>query len=483
MKLSNLYSSSLTLLTDLYQLTMAYGYWKMNLHERPAVFHLFFRKQPFKGQFTIACGLEYVIDFVENFKFTDSDIAYLSTLKGTDNQALFENDFLLYLKNMHFNCDIAAAREGTIVFPHEPLLRVRGSVLQCQLLETALLNIINFQSLIATKAARICRAAKGDTVLEFGLRRSQGIDGGLSASRAAYIGGCSASSNVLAGKLFDIPVKGTHAHSWVMCFDNELEAFAAYADAMPHNCVFLVDTYDTLEGVKNAIKVGKWLRIKGFEMIGIRLDSGDLATLSIQARELLDSEDFKDAAIIASNDLDEYKIKALKQKGALINVWGVGTNLVTAKDQPALGGVYKLGAIQDKKGEWQYKIKLSEQAIKISNPGILQVRRFYNKEKQFVADAIYNELATNFLSKKIVDEKENIHQLEADNQYDNLLKPIFEAGILIYKSPTIHQIREYVIEQFKRFEDVAIQKGNYITGLEYHLFELKQLLIKNSLLK
>ena len=380
MKLSNLYTSSLALLTDLYQLTMAYSYWKLDLHERSAVFHLFFRKNPFQGEFTIACGLSYVIDFVRNFKFSDSDIAYLSSLEGANKKLLFEADFLLYLKNMTFDCDIAAVKEGTIMFPHEPLLRVSGSVLQCQLLETALLNIINFQSLIATKSARICRVAAGDAVVEFGLRRSQGIDGGLSASRAAYIGGCAATSNVLAGKLFDIPVKGTHAHSWVMCFDSQLEAFAAYAHAMPHNCVFLVDTYDTLEGVRNAIKAGKWLQLKGFEMLGIRLDSGDLADLSIKARELLNNEGFEKALIIASNDLDEYKIKQLKQQGAVINVWGVGTNLVTAKDQPALGGVYKLGAIQDKKGEWQYRIKLSEQAIKISNPGILQVRRFYDKK-------------------------------------------------------------------------------------------------------
>ncbi|MEO8270672.1 MAG: nicotinate phosphoribosyltransferase, partial [Aureliella sp.] len=371
-------NTSLSLLTDLYQLTMAYGYWKQGKAEQQAVFHLFFRSNPFQGGYAIAAGLGPVLDFVKSFRFFASDVEFLETLTGNDGQPLFEKAFLQYLAELHLALDIDAIPEGTLVFPHEPLLRVRGPILQCQLLETALLNIINFQSLIATKAARIVMSARGDAVLEFGLRRAQGIDGALAASRAAFIGGCAATSNVLAGKQFGIPVKGTHAHSWVMSFDTELEAFGAYAAAMPNNCVFLVDTYDTLDGVRHAITVGNWLRETGHEMVGIRLDSGDLAWLSIEARKLLDAAGLHDATIVASNDLDERLIASLKQQGATIGVWGVGTKLVTAYDQPALGGVYKLGAIEDVTGHWHPKIKLSEQWIKTSTPGIQQVRRYYD---------------------------------------------------------------------------------------------------------
>jgi nicotinate phosphoribosyltransferase len=297
-------------------------------------------------------------------------LEFLATLTGDDGKPLFESAFLEYLRALRFTCDVDAIPEGTVAFPHEPLLRITGPILQCQLLETALLNLINFQSLIATKAARVCLATQGEPVLEFGLRRAQGLDGGLAASRAAYIGGCAATSNVLAGKTFDIPVRGTHAHSWVMAFDDEREAFSAYAKAMPNNCVFLVDTYDTLEGVRRAVETGKWLRERGHEMVGIRLDSGDLAWLSVEARKILDNGGFPKALIVASNDLDEHIIASLKAQGAQINVWGVGTKLITAFDQPALGGVYKLGAIRGDDGRWVYKVKLSEQAAKVSTPGI-----------------------------------------------------------------------------------------------------------------
>src|SRR5580765_7038177 len=377
------------LLTDLYQLTMAYGYWKSGRAEREAVFHLFFRKAPFRSGFTIAAGLEPVIDFLRTFQFTHEDLEFLGTLKGSDGQPLFDHRFLEYLRPLRFKCDLDAIPEGTVVFPQEPVLRVQGPILQCQLVESALLNFINFQSLIATKAARVCLAARGEPVLEFGLRRAQGVDGALSASRAAYIGGCASTSNVLAGKLYGIPVSGTHAHSWVMAFDDEREAFRAYAEAMPNNCVFLVDTYDTLEGVRRAVEVGQWLRKHGHEMLGIRLDSGDLAWLSIEARKILDAAGFPKAFIVASNDLDEQIIQSLKEQGAAITVWGVGTKLVTAYDDPALGGVYKLGAIRDEKGKWVYKLKLSEQSAKISPPGIQQVRRF-RSEKEFVGDGIFD---------------------------------------------------------------------------------------------
>ncbi|HSW48721.1 MAG TPA: nicotinate phosphoribosyltransferase, partial [Bryobacteraceae bacterium] len=285
---NELYRHSLSLLTDLYQLTMAYGYWKLGVAEKQAAFHLVFRGNPFKGGFTVAAGLAYAVSYLENFRFDEGDLAYLKTLNGNDGRPLFERGFLDYLADLRLTCDVDAAPEGTVVFPHEPLVRVTGSILQAQLIETPLLNMINFQTLIATKAARVCLAAKGEPVLEFGLRRAQGIDGGIAASRAAYLGGCAATSNVLAGKLFGIPVKGTHAHSWVMSFDDELESFEAYAKAMPNNCVFLVDTYNTFEGVRRAVAVGRALRETGHEMIGIRLDSGDLAYLSIEARKILD---------------------------------------------------------------------------------------------------------------------------------------------------------------------------------------------------
>ena len=318
------------LLTDLYQLTMACGYWKSGRAEREAVFHLFFRHSPFQCGFTLTAGLAPTIEFLQSFRFTKDDLAFLSTLRGNDDQPLFDRGFLDYLETLRFSCDVDAIPEGTAVFPQEPLLRIQGPILQCQLFETALLNPINFQWLIATKAARVCLAARGEPVLEFGLRRAQGVDGALAASRAAYIGGCAATSNVLAAKLYGIPVRGTHAHSWVMSFDDEREAFRAYAEAMPNNCVFLVDTYNTLEGVRRAVEVGRLLRERGHEMVGIRLDSGDLAWLSVEARKILDAAGFPNAVIVASNDLDEHIIASLKEQGAMINVWGVGTKLVTA---------------------------------------------------------------------------------------------------------------------------------------------------------
>ena len=318
--LSALYRPSLSLLTDLYQLTMAYGYWKNGLAETEAAFNLFFRRNPFKGGYAIAAGLDAALDLFEGYGFSAEDLAWLESLSGNDDRPLFEREFLDYLGETPLALDVLGVEEGTPVFPHEPLLRVQGPLIQGQLLETALLNVVNFQTLIATKASRICQAAQGEPILEFGLRRAQGVDGALAASRAAYVGGAAATSNVLAGRLYGIPVKGTHAHSWVMTFDEEIEAFEAYAKAMPNNCVFLVDTYDTAEGVKKAIEVAKDLRRRGHEMVGVRLDSGDLTALSIEARELLDAAGFPDAAIVASNDLDEYRITALEEAGAQIDV-------------------------------------------------------------------------------------------------------------------------------------------------------------------
>ncbi len=473
--------ASQALLTDLYQLTMAYGYWKSGRAEQEAVFHLFFRKHPFKSGFTIACGLAPAIEFLQRFRFTDDDLAYLATLSGNDGKPLFDPAFLKYLGELQFSCHVDAIPEGTVVFPHEPLMRIRGPILQCQLLETALLNIINFQSLIATKAARVCLATKGDPVMEFGLRRAQGIDGALASSRAAHIGGCAATSNVLAGKLYGIPVKGTHAHSWVMSFDNESDAFQAYADAMPNNCVFLVDTYDTLEGVRHAVEVGRCLRQKGHEMVGIRLDSGDLAWLSIEARKILDAGGFPKALIVASNDLDENIIASLKEQGAMIGVWGVGTKLVTAYDQPALGGVYKLGAIRRADGGWDQKVKLSEQAIKVSNPGVQQVRRF-SENKEFICDAIYDSEAgapENFTIVDPLDPTRRKH-IGPDAFGEDLLVPVFCKGKLVYMPPTLSDTRNRVQNQLAKFHSGIkrfVSPHQYPVGLEIGLHNIKTDLI------
>jgi len=472
------------LLTDLYQLTMAYGYWKNGAHEKEAVFHLFFRKNPFQGGFSVACGLADAIDCIRNFRLDEEEVGYLASLNGNDGEPLFEMGFLDYLRTLRFTCDIDAIPEGTAVFPHEPLVRVRGPILQGQLLETVLLNIMNFQTLIATKAARVCRAAKGADVLEFGLRRAQGIDGAMAASRAAHIGGCTATSNVLAGMRYGIPVRGTHAHSWVMSFDTEEEAFEAYAGAMPNNCVFLVDTYDTLEGVHTAVRVGLRLREKGHEMLGIRLDSGDLAYLSIEARKILDAAGFPKAVIIASNDLDEQIIGSLIDQGAQINVWGVGTKLITAYDQPAMGGVYKLAAIREAGGEWRYSIKLSEQAIKVSNPGIQQVRRFKVGDA-FAGDMIYNEAAPMKSDRVIVDpvNMTRSKKMPLDASTEDLLVPIFRGGELVYASPTLAEMRTRTRDQLNCLHPGTVRFLNpheYPVGLEAGMHQLKSDLILHA---
>ena len=385
--IDQVYGGSLALLTDLYQLSMACGYWKAGTSDREAVFHLTYRRPPFGGGYAIAGGIAPAIEYLRRLSFTSDDVAYLATIPDASGKPLFPAGYLECLRDMKFSCSVDAVPEGSLVFAHEPIIRVSGPILQAQLVETALLTMVNFQTLVATKASRVAAAAKGAAVMEFGLRRAQGIDGGLSASRAAYLGGTHATSNVLAGKLFGIPVKGTHAHSWVMFHGDELSAFREYANALPGNCTFLVDTYDTLEGVKHAILVGHELRAKGHELQGIRLDSGDLAYLSIEARKLLDEAGFPHAKIVASNDLDENLVLSLQDQGARIDTWGIGTKLVTAYDQPALGGVYKLGAVKED-GHWRDVIKLSEQPIKISNPGILQVKRL-RRGGELVGDVIY----------------------------------------------------------------------------------------------
>jgi nicotinate phosphoribosyltransferase len=478
-----IYNQSLALLTDLYQLTMSYGYWKKGLDKKEAVFHLFFRRRPFNGGFTVTAGLEWVIGYLQRFRFESSDIDYLTTLKASNGEPLFTEDFFEYLTNLKFTCSLDAVPEGTIVFPYEPIIRIQGPLIQCQLLESPLLNLINFSTLIATKAARICIAAKGDPILEFGLRRAQGIDGALTASRAAHIGGCESTSNLLAGKLFGIPVKGTHSHSWVMLFDDEKESFQNFAECFPSNSIFLVDTYDTLEGVKKAIEVGKWLQQQGKKLLGIRLDSGDLAYLSIKSRQLLDAAGFHDALIMASNELDEMVISELKRQGAQITVWGVGTNLVTGNEQPALDGVYKLSAVRELDGQWKYKIKLSEQMLKVSNPGILQIRRYYTNSEN-VADAIY-DIHTNLGEDCcIVDPLDPTRQkmLKKGLASKDLLVPIFRDGNLVYQLPSLQMIKQNTIRELEHF-NVGVKRflnpHQYVVGMEKSLYDLKVDLIKN----
>lgn len=477
-----IYRESLALLTDLYELTMAYGYWKLGIADRAAVFHLFFRRKPFGGNFAIAAGLELALDFMHDFRYSASDLAYLEKLRGSNNTPLFEPAFLAYLEKLTLKCDVDAIEEGTPVFPYEPLIRVQGPILHAQILESPLLNIINFQSLIATKAARICWAARPDSVVEFGIRRAQGIDGALSASRAAYIGGCESTSHVLAGKIYDIPVKGTHAHSWIMAFDEEDLSFEAYAEVMPNNCIFLIDTYDTIAGVKNAITVAKKMRQKGIEMIGVRLDSGDLAHLSIQIRKLLDEAGFPKAQIMASNELDEHIITDLKHQGAKIGIWGVGTNLVTGKDQPALDGVYKLSAIQNEQGEWQYRVKISEQLVKVTNPGIHQVRRFHDQHG-YLADMIF-DVHTHFPAEcQLIDplDPTATRMIPRSTAFKDLLVPVIRAGKSVYQTPTLKQIREKTLMELSQLHPAMRRFLNpqaYFVGLEQGLYEKKLQLIR-----
>jgi nicotinate phosphoribosyltransferase len=478
------YRFSLATYTDLYELTMSQCYLTQGMVDTEAVFHGFYRRNPFRGGFAIAAGLEFVIDFLRNLRFEDQEIEYLRLIKGNDGKPIFNETFLDYLSHLELKCDIEAVPEGTVVFGHEPFIRVTGPIIHAQLIETALLTILNFQTLIATKAARICLAAQGEPVLEFGARRSQGMDGALSVARAAIIGGCVATSNVWAGLHLGLApdsVRGTMAHSWVMCFDDELDAFHAYARCMPNNCVFLVDTYSTVDGIRNAITVGLELRERGYEMIGIRLDSGDLATLSITARKMLDEAGFQGAAIMASNELDERLIESLKRQGAAINVWAVGTRLATAFDDPALGGVYKLAAIRRPGGEWQYKVKLSEQTVKVSSPGILQVRRYYDR-KENVADAIYDVSTDLSAGCEIIHPLDITKQkrLPGDLEFYDLLVPVMCKGKLVTELPSIDSICARREDEMKRVSSGIKRFDNpqeYPAWLERSLFERRTELI------
>ena len=438
---------NLTLLTDLYELTMMQGYFKCENVNETVIFDAFYRKNPDGNAFAICAGLEQVIDYVKNLRFDDDDVEYLRSL------GIFEEDFLEYLHNFRFTGSIYAIPEGSVVFPREPLVKVIAPIMQAQLVETAILNIINHQSLIATKTSRIVHAAQGDGIMEFGLRRAQGPDAGIYGARAAMIAGCIGTSNVLTGKMFDVPVKGTHAHSWIMSFDDELTAFRTYAKMYPDACILLVDTYDTLgSGVPNAIKVFKEMRDAGIHspFYGIRLDSGDLAYLSKKARKMLDAAGFTDAVISASNDLDEYLINSLKVQGAAITSWGVGTNLITSKDCPSFGGVYKLAAIYNPATEeFDPKIKLSENSEKVTNPGNKTIYRIYGKEDgKIIADLIcmaHEKFDTNN-SMLLFDPVETWKQTRlAPGTYTmrEMMIPVIIDGECVYESPKVMEIREY----------------------------------------
>lgn len=475
---------NLTLLTDLYELTMMQGYFK-NPTDQVVVFDAFYRKNPCDGGYAIAAGLDQIIEYVRHLHFAPDDIDYLRSLN------IFDTDFLEYLRGFHFTGDIYAVPEGTVVFPREPLLKVIAPVMEAQLVETTILNLLNHQSLIATKASRVVYAAKGDGIMEFGLRRAQGPDAGLYGARAAMIGGCIGTSNVLTGQMFQVPVKGTHAHSWIMSFPDEYTAFKTYAELYPNACILLVDTYDVLNsGVPNAIRVFQEMKAAGHEMkgYGIRIDSGDLAYLSKQAYKMLDEAGFGDAIISASSDLDEYLIESLKSQGAKINSWGVGTNLITCQDNPAFGGVYKLAAIKNAEDEdFVPKIKLSENVEKVTNPGNKTIYRIYDKKTGKIrADLIC-------LANEAFDPEEDMIIFDpmatwkktkiAGGSYTlrELLVPVFQKGECVYTSPSVMEIRDICQKELNTLWDETRRFANpqeVYVDLSDKLFKIKSDLLE-----
>lgn len=474
---------NLTLLTDLYELTMMQGYFK-NPTDQIVVFDAFYRKNPCGGGYAIAAGLEQIIEYVRDLHFSPDDIDYLKSLK------IFDTDFLEYLRGFHFTGDIYAVPEGTVVFPREPLLKVIAPVMEAQLIETAILNLLNHQSLIATKASRVVYAAKGDGIMEFGLRRAQGPDAGLYGARAAVIGGCIGTSNVLTGQMFQVPVKGTHAHSWIMSFPDEYTAFKTYAQLYPNACILLVDTYDVLNsGVPNAIRVFKEMRDSGIDLkgYGIRIDSGDLAYLSKQAYKMLSDAGFEDAIISASSDLDEYLIDSLKTQGAAITSWGVGTNLITSKDNPAFGGVYKLAAVMGDDGTFIPKIKLSENSEKITNPGNKTVYRVYDADGMIKADLIaladetYDESQPLLLFDPVETWKKTLMEPGEYSMREIMVK-VFDKGECVYDSPNVMDIQKYCKQEQATLWDESKRLINpqvVHVDLSQKLYDLKQELLHN----
>ena len=471
---------NLTLLTDLYQLTMLNGYFEKNIHKDIVIFDMFFRKNACNGGYTIICGIEQLVEYINNLHFSDDDLEYLKSL------GLFSDKFLDFLKDFKFTGDIYAVEEGTIMFPKEPIITVKAPLYQAQLIETALLTIVNFQSLISTKASRVCYAAKGDPVFEFGLRRAQGPDAGTYGARAAVVGGCAGTANVLAGKMFDIPVVGTQAHSWVQKFDNELDSFRAYADVYPDNCLLLVDTYDVLKsGVPNAIKVFDELKAKGHKPKGIRIDSGDLQYLSNESKKLFEEAGYYDLIYTASNDLDEYTIASLKSSGAAINSWGVGTKLITSAESPSLGGVYKLTASYEN-DKLIPKIKISEDAEKINNPGFKKVVRIYNENNMAEGDLImlHDEEIDTTKPLTIFDPTYTWKKTTFQNYtIKELQKPLFKNGECKYVPKSVIEIKKHVNEQLNTFWDSYKRFSNpkrYKVDLSENLWTLKSDLLDSK---
>ena len=477
-------ANNLTLLTDLYELTMMQGYFK-NPTNQTVIFDMFYRNNPCGGSFAICAGLEQMIEYIENLSFSQDDIEYLRSLN------IFEEDFLEYLSNFHFTGDIYAIPEGTVIFPREPMVKVIAPIMEAQLVETAILNIMNHQSLIATKAARVCHAAKGDAVMEFGLRRAQGPDAGIFGARAAIIGGCAGTSNVLTGKMFDVPVLGTHAHSWIMSFPDEYTAFKTYAKLYPNSCTLLVDTYDVLKsGVPNAIRVFEEMREEGIPLTkyGIRIDSGDLAYLSKEAHKMLSAAGFDDAIISASSDLDENLISSLKAQDAKINSWGVGTKLITSDDNPAFGGVYKLAAVkgmEDK--DYIPKIKLSENTEKVTNPGNKTVYRIYSKTTGKIkadliclVDEVINPEETMIIFDP-VDTWKKTKILGGTYDVKELLVQVIKEGKRVYSSPSVMELREFCQKEQNTLWDESRRFANpqkVYVDLSQKLYDLKKELLE-----
>jgi nicotinate phosphoribosyltransferase len=480
---SELYRANLASLTDLYELTMAAGYVETGIADQRSVFSLSFRSLPFGGGYAVAAGLDDALQILTAFTFEQADLDYLATVTGASGRPLFDASFLQRLATLRFTCDVDAIPEGTVVFPNEPLLRIRGPLLQAQIVESVLLTVVGFQTLVATKAARVVEAAGDAPVLEFGLRRSQGPDGAISAARAAYVGGVAATSNVLAGRLFGIPVRGTHAHSWVQAFGDEQAAFDAYAAAQPDNVTLLVDTYDSIRGVEHAIETGRKLEASGGKLGGIRLDSGDLAYLSIEARRMLDEAGFRDTKIVASNDLDEQTIASLRAQGSRIDIWGVGTRLDTCYDQPALGAIYKLTAIGDGGDGWRYPVKVSELSAKTSIPGILGVRRFVDAAGIFRADVIYDgDLAEPAAGDFMVDPADVLHRRTIEPQWQpiELVEPYLRAGKRVAEPPPLEEVRARARTQIGSLHRGIRRLLNphvYPVGLEHRLHDRRTELV------
>lgn len=466
---------NLTMMTDLYQLTMMDGYYLEGKAQQTAVFDVFFRQKD-TINYAVFAGLEQAIDYIRDLHFSKEDIDYLRSL------GVFHAEFLDYLKSFKFTGDMYSVCEGDIVYPQEPIVTVKAPLIEAQLIETALLNIISHQTLIATKSARIVSAARGKSVVEFGLRRAQGPDAGIYGARASMIGGCNGTSNVLTGQMFDIPVKGTHSHSWVMSFDSELDAFRAFARVYPDTCLLLVDTYDTVQGIKNAITVFKELKAEGHKPVGIRLDSGDLAYLSKVARRMLDDAGFKDAIVMASGDIDEYLLESLNNQNAKIDMYGVGTKLITSEDTPSLGGVYKLSAIE-RNGKLVPRMKISDSIVKVTNPGFKTLYRIYDKTTGMaIADLIA------LVGEKIEKPLTLIHETERwktttldDYDIRPMHRPIFENGKQVYDKPTLAEIVEFAKaerakfwDEYKRIDNPQIYKVN----LSDKLYELKHSILK-----